>query len=81
MFANKGIADSNVNILKTQIGLAEENYSKAQNMTNNLKIQISKATDSYKVAVSTFSVAQAVKTASDSEINKLLAHGLQRNLK
>lgn len=65
MFSNKAISSSNVNTLKMQLSLAEENYEKVLKEINNLKAKIDSETNAYKIAVSNLEVAQAVKTVSD----------------
>jgi hypothetical protein len=76
LLSNKAIADSNVFTLKTQLGIAEENFNKAQSSSNALQGQISNATNAYKIAVTSFSVASAGKQASDNQIQQLLTVGL-----
>lgn len=76
LLANKAISDSNVFTLKTQLGVAEENFNKAQASSNNLQSQIAQATNAYKIAVTSFSVASAGKQASDNQIQQLLSVGL-----
>lgn len=66
--ANKAISDSNVFTLKTQLGIAEDNFNKAQSSSTNLQSQIANATNAYKIAVTSFSVASAGKQASDNQI-------------
>lgn len=76
LLANKAISDSNVFTLKTQLSIAEENFNKAQSASTNLQGQIASATNAYKIAVSSFSVASAGKQASDNQIQQLLTMGL-----
>lgn len=54
--------------MKTQLGLAETNFGKAQSATDTLKLQISNAYNSYKIAVDSFRAAEATKAVSDAEV-------------
>ena len=76
IMSNKAIDDSNVFTLKTQLGMAQDNIDKAQAASDNLKQQIGNASNAYRIAVTAFTVAQAGKVSSDSEIRKVLALGL-----
>ena len=72
---NKNILDGNVNTLRQQQQLADDNLAKAQTAADALKAQLNNATTAFNIAKQAYDQARAAKQAADNALNNVVANG------